>query len=187
MLELVGFGIIASVATVAAVAVVLWRNLVHSVLWLAVLLLATAALFILLGASFLGGIQIMLYAGGVVTLMLFAIMLTRRRGGVGVENETAPQRRLPALLVSGTLFAAMAWAIHQTDGLPTEPQVPIQTSDLGFAFLSDHVLAFEVLSVLLLAATIGAIVIARRRDFGDAGPVRPMRAGRARIVRGRAR
>lgn len=167
MLELALFAAIVSLAVFSAIAVVVWRNLVHSVLWLATLLLATAALFIYLHASFLGGIQVMLYAGGVVTLMLFAIMLTRRSGGVAVENECARERRLPALVGSGLLFATMAWAIHETPGLEEAPLAPVPTRALGMAFLTDQVLAFEVLSVLLLAATIGAIVIARRKDFGE--------------------
>jgi NADH:ubiquinone oxidoreductase subunit 6 (subunit J) len=166
MIESVVFGGIAAIMVCSALCVVLWRNLVHSVLWLAALLLATAALFVLLRAPFLGGVQVMLYAGGVVTLMLFGIMLTRRSGGVAVENETAGIRRLPAALASSALFGAMVWAIQATDNLPLTPARPITTRDLARAFLTQHVLAFEVLSVLLLAATVGAIVIARRTDHG---------------------
>lgn len=167
MLESICFGAFGAVAVFSALAVVLWRNLVHSVFWLALLLLATAAIFVALGAPFLGGIQVMLYAGGVVTLMLFAVMLTRRKGGVAIENEGASGRKLPALVASGGLFASIAFAIHETPDLPEFPGPPITTKALGMAFLTEHVLAFEVLSVLLLAATIGAIVLARRRDHGE--------------------
>src|ERR1700690_4454955 len=105
MLELVGFAAVAGVLVAAAVSVVFGTNLVHSVLLLALLFFTTAVLFVMLGAPFLAGIQVMLYAGGVVTLMLFAIMLTRRSGGVAVSNETVRARRVPAAGICTGLFA----------------------------------------------------------------------------------
>jgi NADH:ubiquinone oxidoreductase subunit 6 (subunit J) len=137
------------------------------------LLLDTAIAFVALQAPFLGAIQVMLYAGGVVTLMLFAIMLTRRRGGVSVKNESDPSRRLPALGLSGGLFSLIAWALQNTESLKAAvPQPSASPKALARAFLGHDVLAFEVLSILLLAATVGAIVIARRRDFGSPEPAR---------------
>jgi NADH-quinone oxidoreductase subunit J len=173
MMEHLAFGLIATTGVLAALAVVLWGNLIHSVLWLALLLLDTAIAFVALDAPFLGTIQVMLYAGGVVTLMLFAIMLTRRRAGVSVKNESDAARRLPALVVSGGLFSFTAWAILHTESLDAA-QVLVQpdAKALARSFLTTDVLAFEVLSILLLAATVGAIVIARRRDSGDPEPIR---------------
>jgi NADH-quinone oxidoreductase subunit J len=166
MLEYLVFAVVAGVALTSAFAVVLWPNLIHCVLWLTLVLLDTAVVYVVLDAPFLGAIQVMLYAGGVVTLMLFAIMLTRRKGGVAVSNDSDSSRRWLALLLSFGLFAAMAWAILSTDGLAEAKPVPQpQAKQLAIAFLTEHVLSFEVLSVLLLAATVGAIVIARRRDF----------------------
>jgi NADH-quinone oxidoreductase subunit J len=181
MAEPIAFGAVAAVVLGSAFALVVGRNLVHCVLWLAAMLLATAVLFVLLGASFLGAIQVMLYAGGVVTLMLFAVMLTRRSGGVAVENEVAPERRLPAAILSLLLFAGMAWAIHATPELPRVPAPPVTTEAIAMAFLTDYVLAFEVLSVLLLAATIGAIVIARKHDHGAEEASRQGRPGRPAV------
>lgn len=173
MLEYLVFSMIAAVGLLSALAVVMWPNLIHCVLWLALLLLDTAAAYVLLDAPFLGAIQVMLYAGGVVTLMLFAIMLTRRKGGVAVKNESDPSRRWLAFGLSASLFGLMAWAILNTEGLAETPAKPqAQAADLAMAFLTEHVLSFEVLSILLLAATVGAIVIARRRDFIGSEPAR---------------
>lgn len=173
MMEQLAFALIALTSIGAALAVVLWGNLIHCVLWLALVLLDTAIAFVALEAPFLGAIQVMLYAGGVVTLMLFAIMLTRRRGGVSVKNESDAARRVPALLLSGGLFGLLAWAIVNTESLKVAQPLPqASAKELARAFLGHDVLAFEVLSILLLAATVGAIIIARRRDFGSPEPVR---------------
>jgi NADH:ubiquinone oxidoreductase subunit 6 (subunit J) len=173
MIEGVVFAMIALTGVGAALAVVLGGNLIHCVLWLALVLLDTAIAFVTLDAPFLGAIQVMLYAGGVVTLMLFAIMLTRRRGGVSVKNDSDPSRRLPASIISGGLFGLIAWSILGTDSLrDARPSMQPNAKELARAFLTHDVLAFEVLSILLLGATVGAIIIARRRDFGSPEPVR---------------
>ena len=73
----------------------------HAVLWLAVTLLMTAVLFVTMQAPFVAGIQVLLYAGGVITLMLFGVMLTRRHEHVEVDAETSPGRRVPAASIAG--------------------------------------------------------------------------------------
>ena len=170
MLELIGIAAVAGVLVAAAVSVVFGTNLVHSVLLLAVMLFTTAVLFVILDAPFLAGIQVMLYAGGVVTLMLFAIMLTRRSGGVAVNNETVKGRRLPAAILCSGLFALLAWSIHQTTDFPNGGDNALATRQLGISLFTEQALSFEVLGVLLLAATIGAIVLARKRDHGEPEP-----------------
>ncbi len=170
MLELIGFAAVSAALAVSAIYVVSGKNLVHSVLMLATLLFTTAVLFVLLNAPFLAGIQVMLYAGGVVTLMLFAIMLTRRSGGVAISNETVRPRRLPAALLCGALFSLIAWAVANTDEFPDAGNVPLGTRELGVALFTEQALSFEVLGALLLAATVGAIVLARKRDHGEPEP-----------------
>jgi NADH-quinone oxidoreductase subunit J len=166
MLEYLVFALVAAVALVGAVAVVLWPNLVHSVIWLTLVLVDTAVIYVALDAPFLGVLQIMLYTGGVITLMLFAIMLTRRKGGVAVSNDSDPSRRWLAAVLSLGLFGLMAWAILMSPELGRATvQVQPSAKQLARAFLTEHVLSFEALSILLLAATVGAIVLARRRDF----------------------
>jgi NADH:ubiquinone oxidoreductase subunit 6 (subunit J) len=159
------FYLLALLILFGAARVVACRDLVHAVLWLGVVLVLTAGMFLTLGAPFLAGIQLLLYTGGVITLMLFGVMLTRRHREIGVEVDSS--RRLPAALAAVGLFGAMACAIVRTD-LPGWPSsAPIPAIEIGRAFLTDHLVAFEVLSILLLAAMIGAIVLGRQRDFGD--------------------
>ena len=164
-MEPIGFGIIAACLALSALFVVTSKNLVRGVLWLSVTLITTAALYILLGAEFVATIQVLLYTGGVITLMLFGVMLTRRVEGVTIENPQG--RRGLALFISGGLFVLMARAILASDFETSEPQTKIDATVVGRSILSEHLLAFEVLSVLLLGAMIGAIVLARRRDPSD--------------------
>lgn len=173
-MQQVGFGIIALCLLASALSVVTSKNLVHCVLWLAVTLVSTAVLYVFLEASFLAAIQVLLYTGGVITLMLFGVMLTRHDDRAAIENETTPGRRLPALLTAGSLFAVLALAVLEMDPPPDTLMPAATTDEIGRSFLTEHLLAFEVLSVLLLAAMIGAIVLARRHDFG-AEPERGVR------------
>jgi len=170
MLELIGFAAVTAALAVSSLYVVMGKNLVHSVLMLAVLLFSTAVLFVMLNAPFLAGIQVMLYAGGVVTLMLFAIMLTRRSSGVAISNETVTARRPTAALLCGGLFAVLAWAIASTKEFPDGGDTKLATRQLAITLFTEQALSFEVLGVLLLAATIGAIVLARKRDHGEPEP-----------------
>ncbi|MDH5490864.1 MAG: NADH-quinone oxidoreductase subunit J [Myxococcales bacterium] len=175
MIAALGFGIIASVLMLAAIRVVSSPDLVRSVLWLALVLVMTAVLFLTLSAPFLAGIQLLLYTGGVITLMLFGVMLTSRQAGVEIRNEIGAIS--PAVLFSTILFGIMGGAIYRSsDALPRPAFASAPAPDteaLGRAFLTEHMLSFELLSVLLLAAMIGAIVLARRRDFGAPEPAPP--------------
>jgi NADH-quinone oxidoreductase subunit J len=149
-----------------ALFVVLDRNLVHGVLWLGLTLLVTAGLYVQLDAPFVAAVQLLLYAGGVVILLVFGVMLTRHGDGVEVPSQFGSPLR--GLLVAVPLFGVMAWAILKTPQLDAAaPPLPVAT--VGRSLMTDFVLAFEVLSVLLLAGMIGAIVIARRRDPGEEG------------------
>ena len=176
----IGFGIVAACLLLSALFVVSGKNLVHSVLWLAVTLATTAVLFVMLSAPFLAGIQILLYTGGVITLMLFGVMLTRRHEGVMIENETTPARRWPGAITGALAFGVIAAAIRKTDGLPSHPGRVVTTEEIGNSFLTEQLLAFEVLSILLLAAMIGAIVVARKVDQWQ-----ERRPARARVQRPR--
>jgi len=170
MIESVIFFVLAGLILLSAVRVVASRDLVHAVLWLGVVLVLTAGVFLMLRAPFLAGIQLLLYTGGVITLMLFGVMLTRRHHEIGVEIDSS--RRLPAALGAASLFGAMASAIFRTDLPVWSSSAPVSAREIGRAFLTDHLVAFEVLSILLLAAMIGAIVLGRQRDFDDEGEPR---------------
>jgi len=161
-LEILGLSLLALLILGGALGTVLSKNLVHSVLWLALVLVATAGLYARLAAGFLAGAQVLLYAGGVITLAIFAVMLSARLEGSAIPNESA--RRGRALLVSLAVAALFGGVLLQAR-FSTPNEVPVvDAADLGRSFLGEYVLPFEVLSVLLVAAMIGAIVIARRED-----------------------
>ena len=145
-----------------ALAVVRSRNLVHGVLWLGVVLLSTAVLYVRLNAPFVATVQVLLYAGGVLVLLVLGVMLTRRHDGVRIESAAASPLR--GLVVAGTLFGAGALAIVRGVAQLPPPRTPAVPVSLGQALLGEHLLAFEVLSVLLLGALVGTVVIARNRD-----------------------
>ncbi len=175
MIESVAFGTVAACVLLSAIFVVGSRDLVHAVLWLGVTLGATAAAYAMLDASFLAAVQVLLYVGGVVTLMIFGVMVTRRHDGIVVSAErTSPGR---GAFAAAALFGILAAATARSD-LPAGAAA-VATAGLGESLLTIHVLAFEVLSVLLLAAIVGAVVIARRRDQGAPPPPvkRPPRRG----------
>ena len=150
---------------VAAVLAAASRNLVRAVLWLGVVLALTAVLFVMLGAGFLATIQVLLYIGGVVTLLIFGVMLTNRSGGLEVPRQT--RRKLPAAIVSLALFAALTAAILKAGEPASIASGPPPGGELASTLLGKDLLAFEALSLLLLAAMIGAIVLARPRDDGQ--------------------
>jgi NADH:ubiquinone oxidoreductase subunit 6 (subunit J) len=162
VLEILGLSILALVILVGALGTVLSKNLVHSVLWLALVLVATAGLYARLLAGFLAGAQVLLYAGGVVTLAIFAVMLSARLEGGPIPNESAKRGR--AALVALALAALLCGVLLQAE-ITVPGSVPVvDAAEIGRSFLGEYVLPFEVLSVLLVAAMIGAIAIARRED-----------------------
>lgn len=162
MIEQLSFALVCAVTFFAAVRVVATPNLVRAVFWLALSLLGTAVLYAMLHAPFLAGVQVLTYVGGVVTLMIFGVMVTRQHDGTAVVAETADQGR--AALICLGLAALMGLAIYSTDFGAVTPPPPMSTEALARALLGPHLIAFEVASVLLLAAIVGAVVLARKKD-----------------------
>lgn len=163
MIGMVFFSVFAGILCASATAVVKSKNLVHSVFWLAATLIMTAGLFIMLDAAFLAGIQLMLYTGGVITLMLFGVMLTQRDLGTEIPNPISTQ--VPAAWTASLLFGLLMTGIWFDPALAQMvPHAQPDAAEIGRLFLTDHLIAFELLSILLLAAMIGAIVLARRTD-----------------------
>lgn len=148
---------------VAAFFVVASKNLVHGVFWLAAMLLNTAVIYIALDAPFLASIQVILYTGGVITMMLFGVMLTLRQSGTIIPN---PSQHSPArATVAGLFGLTLLWAIWTTPELATmTPTTSGSADEIGKLFLGQYMIPFEALSVLLLASMIGAIVLARKGD-----------------------
>ena len=163
MMAWLAFSIIALVILNSGLNVVKSTDLVHTVFWLALTLLGTAALFVHLDAEFLAAVQVLLYTGGVVTLMLFGVMLTRRIDGVKIihESENKGRALLSALAVFGAIATAILRSAQTARAVATD--LP-ETEALGLYFLRDLVLPFELLSLLLLSAMVGAIALARKVD-----------------------
>jgi NADH-quinone oxidoreductase subunit J len=171
VLEAIAFYTLAAVILGFAIAVVTARNPVHSVVFLVINFLAVAVAYVVLGAEFLAMIQVLVYAGGIVVLYLFVVMLVnlkrapeahqdpRRQTGVGVALAGAVLAELTAILVytgSNPLPAALPAA--------AAPSVGGNTEQLGWLLYTNYLIPFEVASMLLLVAMIGAIVLARRVD-----------------------
>jgi NADH:ubiquinone oxidoreductase subunit 6 (subunit J) len=159
--EAVALVVVGGVLLAASLGVVLAKNLFHAVLWLALALVATAGVFTILHAEFLAAAQVLLYAGGVVTIVVFAIMLTERLAG---ERISQMNRGIGwGALVAAAAFVAVA-AVVVAAPQPVALAPAPTTAALGRALVTEWALAFEVLSVLLVSALLGAVYLARTED-----------------------
>jgi NADH:ubiquinone oxidoreductase subunit 6 (subunit J) len=148
------------VAVGAGAAVVTTRHLVRAGLWLVVALGAIAVEFLLLGAEFVTWVQVLIYVGAVVVLLLFAVMLTRAPIGASSDLDRPAG---PALLVGAGSGLGLATLFVMVFGSWQVERPKIGTAQrIGDSVFADWALPFEVLSVLLLAALVGAIVLSRR-------------------------
>lgn len=154
------FMLFSTIAVGAALAVVTSKNIFHSALFLVVALLGIAGLYVLLKAPFIAVIQVLIYVGAISTLILFAIMLTHRLMEAS-ERQRNEQWLLSAMVALG-LFAVLVLLVMQVDWPVVHTDVPEDhLNRLGQDLMGRYVLPFEVAAVLLLAALVGAIVIAR--------------------------
>ncbi len=161
--EALGFYCLSAVLVGSALAVVLTKNLFHAVLWLALALTGTAGVFLLLDAEFLAAVQLLLYAGGIVTIVVFAIVVTERL--VGERISQTSRRIAGGAAVSIVLAALIVSAVMQ--GPLTAVRSPMAedlTRQIGETVLTRFVLPFELLALLMLAGLMGAIYFARPED-----------------------
>ncbi len=166
--QIVSFGILATMVIVAALGVVLLSNIVYSAFLLGGVFISIAGLYILLNADFVAAAQVLIYVGAVNVLILFAIMLVNKR------QEFAPMarrwiRNLATGLVCVGLFVLLgAMVLSQRWAIATGV-TPVVNSvqEIAKHFFSDFLLPFELASVLLLMAMIGAIILARRDILPD--------------------
>jgi NADH-quinone oxidoreductase subunit J len=157
------FGLIAVVTGILAVTS---RHLMHAALWLVVTLGAVAGAFLLLGAELLAWVQVLVYVGAVVVLIVFALMLTRRPTAAASAEVTRNNRL--AAVVSGLVTLGLGAVFTVTFGGSRFEVRRLGTAEnIGSAIFTEWVLAFEVLGVVLLVALIAAIVIARGTREGD--------------------
>ena len=153
------FYFVAAVTVLGALGVVLARNVVHSALFLILALLAVAGVFILLSAEFLAIVQILIYGGAVTILILFVMMLTRVRDMP--QALDGPQRPFAALAAGAFLALSVLAAVSSDWPGETEKITVVPFREMGEALFRDWAVPFEVASLVLLVALIGAIILAR--------------------------
>jgi NADH-quinone oxidoreductase subunit J len=157
----VAFGLIALVVVGSALGLVLKRNPIHGALFLVINLGGIAALYLTLGAEFLAAAQVIVYAGAIMVLFVFAIMVL-----IPGKDETGPdprrRYRLLALPVGLALLAELALIAVRRGGAPRGPGGPGGVETIGRLLFTDYLFPFELTSVLLLAAMVGVMLLARR-------------------------
>ena len=166
----IAFLVFAVITLGGGLAVVTTRNLIHGAVWLIVSLFGVAGLFVLLSAPFLAAVQVLVYIGAIAILIIFSVMLTRSMTSMReVYNRQWPLSLLVAVLLFLMLLVGVILPVWG-GGAPLETPDPAPlvatTEELGVALVdgNQYVLPFEVASLLLTAAMIGAIVIARDRE-----------------------
>ena len=156
------FYVFALLTLVSASFVVLSKNIVHSAFSLLFTFFGVAGLYVLLMADFLAITQLMIYVGGILILVIFGVMLTSRQ--INVDAKTGTVQTLPAVLIvaaiAGTLVG-MFWSTNWPQ-MGSLPETISSGKKIGDLLLTSYVLPFEIASVILLVALIGAAMIARR-------------------------
>ncbi|MCL4531916.1 MAG: NADH-quinone oxidoreductase subunit J [Actinobacteria bacterium] len=154
----IAFYIFGLVSVGGAIGMITARKLVHSAIFLVVSFLGVAVIYLLARADFLAGVQVLIYAGAIMILMLFGIMLTPGQ----VEAAGRPGQRLAAALVAGAFLVMTAFTLMRTSWPMAQTLSDQPTTEaIGQLIMNKYVLPFEMASVLLLAAMVGAILIAR--------------------------
>lgn len=145
----------------SAALMVFARNIIYNAMGLLFTLIGVAGLYVMLGADFLAATQMLIYVGGILVLLLFGVMLSQRF--TGLEMRTGTLRMWPALLVCAGVAAIMIRLIMSNPWQVTNASEMAPTvKNLGLLLMTDYLIPFEIVSVLLLAALVGAAFIARR-------------------------
>ena len=168
MIEAIVFYSIAALILGLGILVITTRSTVHSVLFLILNFLCVAVLYVALGAEFLAVIQVLVYAGGIVVLYLFVVMLVNLKRPPESHHDPLRQTRLGLALAGAVLAELVAIVVYSSaQDVPRVAPGPVSivggnTEQLGWLLYTDYLIPFEVASVLLLVAMIGAIVLAKR-------------------------
>jgi len=166
-LQQLAFGVLALVVLGSALMVVTLKNIFHSLLFLALSFLGVAGVYLLLSADFLAAVQVLIYIGAIVVLMMFALMLTHRVMTTNLSQTlgqwwvTSLPVALGILIILFRVFVVYPWGVRAPAGAaPT-------TGIIGQALLTKYVLPFELASIVLLVAMVGAIILAKEDKFDD--------------------
>tara|TARA_B100000401_G_C52152745_1_gene414944 strand:- start:6 stop:494 length:489 start_codon:yes stop_codon:yes gene_type:complete len=155
------FWIVTSVTIISALGVVLSNQLIYSAISLLFTLFGIAGLYVFLWADFMTGIQLLVYVGGILTLIIFGIMLTNKISSARL-SQTNMQQGIGSV-VSLWLLIVLSLVISKTNWYSASSSEPVSTVDkIGTLLMTKHLLAFEGISLLLLGALIGAAILARK-------------------------
>ena len=155
------FYLIAIITVGSAVVVAFSRNIIYSAFSLLGTFAGVAGLYVFLGADFVAAVQVLIYVGGILVLILFAVMLTHRITDVEITNRAVG--RLPGLMVVGIFLALLIQTIRETPWVKAKELAhQPTTAQIGDLFLETYLLPFELASLVLLAAMIGAVVLSRK-------------------------
>ena len=160
-MSLVLFGIFGALILVSAVWVVALKNLFRAALSLGLVLLGVAAIFLLLEAEFLAFVQVLIYVGAILTLVVFAIMLTAHLQTAPTAPASRP--KVPAALASLGVFVMLSSVTRAIAGSPAALPDAVPLATLGQQLVTTLVLPFEVISLVFVAAVVGAIALAAPR------------------------
>ncbi|MGW0419280.1 NADH-quinone oxidoreductase subunit J family protein [Streptomyces sp. NPDC003015] len=167
----IAFLLVGLVTFGAAIVTVTTKQLVHAALWLVVALGGLAVEYLLLTAEFIAWVQVLIYVGSVVVLLLFGLMLTR--APIGRSPDADSGNRWAALVVALAAAAALVWVVadaFRTTWIDLDGPAAGSTEATGASLFQNWVLPFEALSVLLLAALVGAIVLSRKAKAESSSP-----------------
>ena len=155
------FYLVAILTVGSALMVAFSRNIIYSAFSLLGTFAGVAGLYVFLGADFVAGVQLLIYVGGILVLILFAVMLTHRITDVEITNRAAG--RIPALLITGLFVYLLIQTVRETPWVKVKEVVyQPTTAKIGDLFLDSYLLPFELASLVLLGALIGAVVLSRK-------------------------
>ena len=141
--------------------VVSLKNIFHSALFLVLCLFSVAGIYILLSAEFVAAVQVLIYVGAITVLLIFAIMLTAQLYSPSLRQSN--EQVIPGIIIVGVLLVVTLLALSRTSWrISTQEIEGESTVSIGKALLTTYVLPFEVVSLVLIAALIGAVIIARK-------------------------
>nr|BAL57986.1 NADH dehydrogenase I subunit J [uncultured prokaryote] len=144
----------------SAVVVVLSRNILHAAFALLFTFFGVACIYIMLNADFIAAAQVLIYVGGVLILILFGVMLTQRIGDV--KFIAIPMQLYGAGIVCILIFSFIVYVIHDQQWVLRDKQITSTTQRIGTILLNEYLLPFEIASLLLVVALVGAAIIAER-------------------------
>ena len=151
-----------SILTLLSASVMVFsKNLIHCAVGLLFAFFGIAGIYVLLAADFLAAVQVLIYVGGILVLLLFGVMLSQRIEGVNMQTGTL--QFFPALLATGVVFAILTHLALKTrwSEMATTEMTPTSRT-IGNLLMTEYLLPFEIISILLLAALVGAAFLARR-------------------------